>query len=210
MDRLNEYIRHIEIDYAVCGGSAIDLFVGQKTRPHKDLDVSVYWEDRDKIVQYMLDDGWDIYEPCGSEHLHKINNIKDQKRVKSNIWCVKHTNPHYKFIEQDKDMYSVSFDGSEQTQLDFIEYLFNNRDSEHFIYTRNHSIKRELKNAILKAKDVMYLAPEVVLLYKSSALNNPDHQHDFDISIPKMNKSQIEWLKNALVKMFPEGHEWLK
>jgi len=207
---LNDYVSNIEIDYAVCGGGAIDLFIGQKTRPHKDLDVAVYWEDRDKIIQYMLDDGWNLYEPCGCEYLHRINNIKEQKRVKSNIWCLKHNNPHYKFVEHVKDMFAVNFDGLEQTQLDFIEYLFNNRDDEHFIYARNHSIKREISKAILKTDDVLYLAPELVLLYKSNALNNPDYQYDFDISLPKMNENQRTWLKNALACMFPEGHEWLK
>lgn len=36
---LNDYLRNIEVDYAICGGGAIDLFIGQKTRSHKDLDV---------------------------------------------------------------------------------------------------------------------------------------------------------------------------
>ena len=74
INRLNDFMLNIGVEYAVCGGHAIDLFLGSKTRPHKDLDISVYWEDRDKIVQYILDAGWDIYEPCGCEHLHKINN----------------------------------------------------------------------------------------------------------------------------------------
>lgn len=207
---LNDYLKKIEVDYALCGGSAIDLFIGQKTRPHKDLDVSVYWEDRDEIVQYMLEHGWNIYEPCGYQYLHKITNIKEQKCVKSNIWCIKHNNPHYKFVEHEKEIFTVNFDGSEQTKLDFIEFLFNNHDSEHFIYARNHSIKRELYKAIIKSNDVCYLAPELVLLYKSNALNNPDYQHDFDNVLPKMNENQITWLENALVCMFPDGHEWIR
>jgi hypothetical protein len=207
--QLNDYLRRIEVDYAICGGSAIDLFIGRKTRLHKDLDVAVFWEDRDKIVQYMLNDGRNLYEPCGSGYLHKINSIKEQKRVKSNIWCIRHNNPHYKFVEYEKDMFEVDFDGSEQTKLNFIEYLFNSRDREHFIYARNHNIKREISKAIMKTGDILYLAPELVLLYKSTALYNPDYQHDFENTLPFMNENQKLWLKNALVIMFPDGHEWI-
>lgn len=207
---LNDYLKKIEIDYAICGGGAIDLFIGQKTRPHKDLDVSAYWENREKIVQYMLNDGWNIYEPCEYQYLHKISSIEEQKCVKSNIWCIKYNNPHYEFVERGKDMFMVNFDGSEQTKLDFVEFLFNNRDRDHFIYERNHSIKREINKAIMKRDDILYLAPELVLLYKSTASSNLDYQLDFDNTLPNMNENQITWLKNALVYIFPVGHEWPK
>lgn len=132
---LNDYLRKIEIDYAICGGCAIDLFIGKKTRPHKDLDVAVYWEHRDKIVKYMLEDGWNLFEPCGNQYLHKINNIKDQKCAKSNIWCVKHNNSRYKFVEHEKDIFAANFDGTDQLN----EYLFNSRDNANLIYARNHT-----------------------------------------------------------------------
>ena len=207
---LNDYLREIEIDYAICGGCAIDLFIGKKTRPHKDLDVAVYWEDRDKIVHYMIEDRWILFEPCGNDYLHKINSISEQKSVKTNIWCVRYNNPHYKFFEYDKEKFKVNFDGSEQIKLNFIEYLFNYHDNEYFIYASNYSIKREYHKAILKNDDIFYLAPELVLLYKSTAINNPDYQHDFQNTLPKMNEDQISWLKNALLLMFPGGHEWLQ
>ena len=207
---LNDYLKKIGVNYAICGGSAIDLFIGHKTRPHKDLDVAVYWDDRDEIVQYMLKNGWNLYEPCGCQYLHKINSVKDQKRVKSNVWCIKLDNPHYKVVEREKGMYEIDFDGSEQTKLDFIEFLFNNHDSENFIYARNHSIKRELYKAIIKTNDVCYLAPELILLYKSTGLNNSDYQHDYNNALTKMNEDQITWLENALVCMFPEGHAWVR
>ena len=77
IDQLNDLMRDIRIDYAICGGFAIDLFLGRKTRVHKDLDVSVFWEDRDKVIRHMLDDGWDVYEPCGDSvgRLYKIKDI---------------------------------------------------------------------------------------------------------------------------------------
>jgi len=207
--QLNEFVADIGIDYAICGGHAIDLFLGRKTRPHKDLDVAVFREDRDKIIQHMLDTGWEVYEPCGTEYLHKISSIHSQKRIKSNIWCVKPCNPHYIFTEHENEMFAVEFDNLEQTELDYIEFLFNTRNDEDFLYSRNHDIKMKLEDAILKIDDVTCLAPELVLLYKSTAADEAEYQLDFDNTLPSLNKMQVAVLENALRVMFPDGHKWI-
>ena len=207
--QLNNFMLKTEINYAICGGHAIDLFVGRKTRPHKDLDVAAYWEDRDKLIQYMLDDGWDVYEPCGKPHLHKINNVNNQMRIQDNIWCTKLSNKTYKFTEQEKDMYAVKYDECEQTKLDYIEFLFKTIKDGDFLYKRNHDIKLRLEKAILTANDIPILAPEMVLLYKSTAANETEYQMDFDNTLSELSKEQKAWLKNSLSIMFPDGHKWL-
>jgi hypothetical protein len=40
---------------------------------------------------------------------------------------------------------------------------------------------------------VSILAPELVLLYKSTAPNNPDYRHDFDIVIDKLDEEPYKW-----------------
>ena len=206
---LNNFMLNMDIDYAVCGGHAIDLFLGKKTRPHKDLDVVVFWEDRDKTIEFMLKNKWDVYEPCGTEYLHKINNIISQKRLRSNIWCVKPDNRHYTFSEKDTDMYAVEFDDSEQTELDYIEFLFNTRNEGYFFYSRNYDIKLELNTVIYKKDNIPYIAPELVLLYKSTAAEQVEYQLDFENTLSKMNEQQIKWLNDSLKIMYPKGHIWL-
>ena len=208
--QLNDFIKHIGIDYAICGGHAIDLFIGKKTRPHKDLDVVIFKEDRNKIIQFMIDNGWDIYEPCGNEILHKIVDINDQKLIKTNIWCVKPENRHYEFIQKDINMFSVKFDNSEQIELDFIEYLLNKRVDGYFLYSRNNDIKLNMNSCILYFDDIPFLTPELVLLYKSKGIDIvPENQIDFDNVFYKLNESQKVWLKDSLNVMFPEGHKWM-
>ena len=207
--KLSNFMADIGVDYAICGGHAIDMFLNKKTRPHKDLDVSIYWEDRDAVVQHMLYEGWDVYEPCGTAYLHKINDAANQKRIKTNIWCVKPTNQHYQFIEHEQDMYAVIFDNSEQVDLDYIEFLFNTRKDGMFVYERNHDVKIALDKAVFHVKDIPCLAPEMVLLYKSSAADSPDYQLDFDNAIKAMDATQLSWLKMSLSTMFPDGHKWL-
>lgn len=210
LNQLSNFLKPIGVDYAICGGSTIDLFLGKKTRTHKDLDVAVYWEERDIIIQHMLDSNWGIYEPCGGEYFHKINDITEQKQIKSNIWCIKPGNSHYSIFEFEDNMFKIDFDGAEQTQLDYIEFLFNNRKDDFFLYARNKDIKLEMNKAVLTAKDIPYLAPELILLYKSTAADNPDYQLDFDNAVLKMDEEQLMWLEKSLISMFPHGHKWLK
>ena len=49
--QLKALMQKTGLEYALCGGHAIDLFIGKKTRPHKDIDVVIFLEDRDKIIQ---------------------------------------------------------------------------------------------------------------------------------------------------------------
>ena len=158
----------------------------------------------------MLYEGWDIYEPCGTEYLHKINHVTDQKRIKTNIWCVKKSNRHYNFIEHETDMFSVNFDNTEQVELDYIEFLFNTQKDGYFLYARNNAISMDLGNAIMNINGIPCLAPEFVLLYKSTAANVPEYQLDFSNAISKMNGQQKEWLNDGLSIMFPAGHMWLQ
>lgn len=209
ISQLNTYMINMGVDYAICGGHAIDLFLGYKTRPHKDLDVAVFWDDRDRIIRKMLDDGWDLYEPIGSAYLHKINSIEEQKRLRANIWCLRPNNQHYKFTEHEKDMYAVDFDGSEQIEFNYVELLFNKHQNGDFLFSRNSDIRMKLDSAIIEVGNLPILAPEVVLLYKSSAANEPDYQLDYSAALPRLSEDQSVWLKKALIIMYPEGHMWI-
>ena len=164
-----------------------------------------------------------LYEPCGTEYLHKINNIENQKQLRRNIWCVRSNNKNYKFTEHEKNMYSVEFNSSEQTELDYIELLFNTRDGEDFLFARNNNIKIKLDKAVIKINDIPCLAPELVLLYKSGIIVADiksmssediravsDYQLDFENASPKLNKEQLLWLKNSLTAVYPNGHKWLE
>ena len=106
-------------------------------------------------------------------------------------------------------IYYINFRNTGQTKLDFIEFLFNSRNDTDFIYARNNEIKRALDKAILKNEGIPYLAPEVCLLYKSTDIIREGYQSDFDKAIVKMTDEQKDWLNDALIKTYPEGHEWI-
>jgi hypothetical protein len=107
------------------------------------------------------------------------------------------------------DMFIVDFDPKGQDKLTFIEFLFNNKDNDRFLYARNHDVSLPLSQAILTRSGIKYLVPEMVLLYKSTDIEREGYQLDFDMAICTMSTEQMNWLKNALEVMNPNGHKWL-
>lgn len=197
-------------EYAFCGGYAIELFLNRTVRRHSDIDVSAYWYDRDKIIAFFQSLGWNVYEMCGGGIAHHITDIKNQIKAKRNIFCFKDGCSLVRLSPKDqKDMYCLDFDHGGQTEFDFIEILFNNRNENSFLYARNENILLPLKKTILTQAGIPYLAPELVLLYKSTDTGREGYQQDYDSVTEKMSAEQKEWLREALWSMYPAGHKWL-
>ncbi|HBL84391.1 MAG: hypothetical protein A2Y17_04810 [Clostridiales bacterium GWF2_38_85] len=205
----NNLLKNQGFDYAFCGGHAIDLYLGKETRPHGDIDISAFWEDRNKIIAFMQSQGWIVYEAMGGGVVHLITDTADQKLIKLNIFCVREGCPFFHAELVENDMYRCDIEHVEQTSLDYIEFLLNKRDDSHFIYSRNKDVRLELDKAILKNRNIRYLAPELVLLYKSIDLIRVENQQDFNATLPHLTADSKLWLKNALQTSFPDGYEWI-
>ena len=64
--------------YSLCGGYALELFANTHIRPHSDIDIWISDTDKEKSIQYMLNQGWDIYEPLGNYLLRPIIDLNKQ------------------------------------------------------------------------------------------------------------------------------------
>ena len=206
----NELLKNRGFEYAFCGGHALDIHVGKTTRPHGDIDVSAYWKDRNKIIAFMQSQDWIVYEAMGSGKIHLITNTDDQKLIKLNIFCVKEGCSFFHTELIENDIYRCEIDHVEQKHLDYMEFLFNKRTGDEFIYSRNNEIRREINKAILRKNEIAYFAPELVLLYKSTDLTREENRQDFDMIISHLPDESKRWLQNALTTAFPNGHEWIE
>jgi hypothetical protein len=112
------------------------------------------------------------------------------------------------------DRFRFGLESLEQRDFTYVEFLFNNRDNGQFHLPGEKKIKCEMNKAILSSFDKLpYLAPEIVLFYKSSYLEGTyadDHNQDFDVSLPYFNTEQKQWLRAALEGEYPDGHVWLQ
>lgn len=207
----NELLKKGGFDYAFCGGFAIELFLNRTIRKHGDIDVSAYWQDRDKIILFMQSLGWDVYEMCGGGIAHHITDINNQIRAKRNIFCFKDGCSLVKLSPQgETDIYYLDFDHGGQIKLDFIEFLFNNHNADSFLYAQNENITLPISKAIMAHNGIPYLAPELILLYKSTDTEREGYQLDYDSAMAQMSAEQKKWLHTALRVMNPSGHKWLE
>src|SRR5262249_15042808 len=55
---------------------------------------------------------------------------------------------------------------------------------------------------------IPYGRPEIVLLFKAKHVGEPKNQADFEATLPRLDTSRREWLRNALERVHP-GHPWL-
>ena len=128
---------------------------------------------------------------------------------KRNIFCFTQDCELAHLSETDESgIYSVDFKHIGQTRLNFIEFLFNEKDSRDLLYARSHDVRLALEDAFRVRDGILYLAPEMCLLYKSTDTEREGCQSDFDNAMSHMSQRQRRWLEDALAMLYPEGHKW--
>ncbi len=167
--------------WCICGGWAIDLYLNELTRPHKDLDIAIRRTDQLLFQSHLTLQGWqlEIAEnglwPWGAGTYHDP--------PADTVWCRK----------EDR----------------FLELLFNDWDDSLFRFKRDRSIAMPSdRSTIIAASGYRILAPQIVLLYKSSSADIPDYRHDFEQAYPRLSPTARAWFTEALGRLYPD-HPWL-
>lgn len=205
----NALLKGQGFSYAVCGGFALDLFLGYETRTHGDVDILAFWEDRETIITYMQSKGYIGYEMLGGGKVHRITDIKMQEKLRKNIFCCTEDCELVRLYDTDEaDVYWLDYQHTGLTKLNYIEFLFNEKTEEEFIYARDERVRRGLANAILETDGVPYLAPELCLLFKSTDIEREGYQQDFELTVGKLSAEQRTWFEKSMGLLYPEGHKW--
>ena len=204
----NDVLQNANIKWAVCGGFALDLFLDKEIRNHSDIDICVFEKDRDVILKYMLQNNWNVYEFRGGGKVRPLD-ITLSSEVGRNLMCTKGKCDIVKFYpcEVEKLLWYEFFHTGIK-KLNYLEFLFNTSNEEYFIFNKEQGIQRELSKAILFNNGIPFLAPEIVLLYKSDRSENIEYHYDFEQTYPHMNNEQKEWFNQNLDVLYPNGHIW--
>ncbi|MBP1581287.1 MAG: hypothetical protein J6A26_02660 [Oscillospiraceae bacterium] len=194
--------------WAVCGGYALDLFLDRTLRTHGDIDICVFEKDRAAILSYMLEQDWRVYEFRGQGKLRPLT-AGGSSESGRNLMCLKGDCELVKFYPcEEEGLLYYQFFHTGMKQFDYIEFLFNTAQEDHFVFDKKKEIERELSQALLFCDGTPYLAPEIVLLYKASQADNQDYQYDFEQTYPYLSSEQKQWFIQNLDKWYPDGHCW--
>lgn len=169
--------------YWIAGGWALDLYAGRITRPHHDLDVLVLASDLDCLAQTFTTRPQIRYPETGEQRPWEVGEILE---------------PGPQAL--------VFPDG--QTPCP-IEILLAASEGDDWVYHRGRGrIRKPLADITLtSATGLAYLAPEIVLLFKSRSLRPNDHA-DFLAVQSLLDKPRRRWLAERIAPRYPD-HAWL-
>jgi hypothetical protein len=171
----------VDVSWCVIAGWSLDLFRGQQTRDHGDLEIGVPAHGFAAIRKALAE--LEVYaivegqaEPIGETSLAESHQT----------WVL------------DRD--------SGTWRLDVIREPW---EGDTWVCRRDPRLRRPGSDVIAHTPDgIPYVKPEIALLFKAKHMGEKD-QADFDGALPLLGSEAREWLVQALELVHP-GHPWIE
>lgn len=184
---IKEELEELDIVWMVSSGWALDLFMNAPSRFHHDLDISIWREDQTTLQRHLEGRGW---------QMHKI--------VEQGQYALWETR---EFLQA--PVHQVH---ARRGEDNFLDILISPRQGNQWVYRRNPSIRLPIAQARMESRGIPHLAPEVVLLFKSTHAGSDPRskdQQDFERIAPHLPKKRRLWFKETLLELAPT-HPWLE
>jgi GrpB-like predicted nucleotidyltransferase (UPF0157 family) len=185
LDSVAGELAELRCPWYVSSGWALDLFLGRVTRIHHDVDIVLNRGDQLVLQEYMTQRGWRFVTPF-------------EQRLEP--WP-----PHMR-IEAPRHQVHAHREGA------FIDFLLSPLDQGVWRYRRQPTIVRDAARMSLRStQGIPYLAPELVLLFKSKTTGSQERgkdQLDFEQAQPYLEDERRAWLRWALIATEP-SHPWI-
>jgi len=178
--KVAEWMDDYDRPWGIAGGWAIDLFIGNETRDHADIEVAILREDQHRIKNVFTE--WSF-----------------QKVVKGELIDWKSETLELPIHE----LHGIHLKSGER-----LEVLLNELENDRWIFRRDPTITFPSSTLFITSEEgIPYLHPSVVLLYKAKNLREKDHT-DFHAVKDLLGEEDRKWLRNSLEIHVPD-HEWI-
>ena len=195
-DQLPELLRGVTAPWYVAGGWAIDLFRGEQTREHEDLEIGLpgtpeaFGQIRRALADYDL-------EVIGSGLAWPLDSPAFE--VMHQTWVSEQARP-------------VAGGPSEQSAKPLRVYRLDifREPQRHgrWVCRRDERIELPYDEVIRhSANGIPYLAPHLGLLFKAKHAR-PKDAFDLTGTLPRLTDAERDWLARTLRQVQP-GHDWL-
>jgi hypothetical protein len=167
----------------VVGGWALDLWRGEQTRPHHDLEICIPRADWREVRQRV--DGHDLWYADGTGGLRWLAPDAPVPDAHRQVWV---------------------WDREAGTWR--LDVMLEPGTRESWVCHRDAGLTRPLAAAVsVTADGIPYQRPEMVLLLKAKH-RRPKDEADLAGALPLLDAAEREWLAAGLAFLHP-GHEWL-
>jgi hypothetical protein len=182
-------MRGFNHDWRLCGGWAIDAWLGRQTRDHHDVDIAVFEEEQRALFEHL----------AGFELIAHRSDISDDS---TDPWDGRRIDPPAHV--------HVRSEGFE------LEVLLDERENSDWVFSRNPRITLPLERCSVQSDWGFAIAsPEVLLFYKATAYVGVEEGYprapdelDFLALLPHATGDSRLWLREAIRQLYPD-HPWL-
>ncbi|HEY5641089.1 MAG TPA: hypothetical protein VIW01_13665 [Dehalococcoidia bacterium] len=187
--RLSALMSTFDAPWALCGGWAVDAWIGRQTREHGDIDIIVFQDDQQTLFDHLA--GWTMI--AHGPYAGDADERWDGRRLELPV----HIHIPAKFAFDNGRVYSE--DGFT------LEAILNELSGGDWVLRREPMIGRDLSSCVRRSDwDIPTVVPEVLLFFKSLDLRGRDRA-DFAALLPKLTATQRAWLREAVTLL---GHPW--
>jgi Aminoglycoside-2''-adenylyltransferase len=172
----------VRAPWCVVGGWAIDLFLGQETRPHEDVEIAVPRRDFSEIRAQLA--GFALHV-VGDGEVRALAPGEVPPAERHQTWVLDPSANAWR-----------------------LDVMLEPGDAATWVFRRDESIRRPRQHMLgVSRVGIPYLRPEGALLYKAKATREKD-EADFAAALPRLEPSGRAWLRGALERMHPQ-HAWI-
>ena len=187
-EQVAELLAGVEAPWFVAAGWAIDLFLGEESREHEDLEIAVPRERFPEIAERLA--GFELFVPD--------SDLTDPGLV----WPFAHA-------PQELDRNHQTWVREPATGRWLLDVFREPSDGDTWIYRRDDRIRLPYSDVIERTDDgIPYARPEIVLLFKAKRVR-PKDEADLAAVLPSLEPTRRRWLAEALDLVHPE-HPWLE
>jgi GNAT superfamily N-acetyltransferase len=172
----------VPVCWHVAGGWALDLWHGEQTRGHGDLEIAVPRADFARLRPALA--GLTLH-PAGPGMLRRLADGEEPGPDVHQVWVCDPVAGEWR-----------------------MDTFLEPGTGDTWICRRDESIREPYEAVVARtAGGIPYLRPEAVLLFKAKH-RRPKDEADFDRALPRLDPAPRRWLADRLDRIHP-GHEWI-
>jgi hypothetical protein len=209
--RIAELMSTYTPPWALCGGWAVDAWLGRLTRDHGDVDIAVFENDRQALLEHLA--GWQL-----------IAHEETKENEGADLWdgrpLVVPAHIHARSPERSGPL-PERFDASGMrilfaTDGFWLDVCLGERSGREWVMNGDPRVALPLGQCIRQSVWALpTVTPELLLFFKATLYVGtknhlrPRDEGDFVALLPLLSEGQREWLREAVSRVYVGEHPWV-